>query len=251
MNIAASVSKHVNALHSGIWLARPKHIEWLLLLVFGTGLPLYAMNAGVGQIAADLLFIMLFVWLVVRGDYFERYILIASLLISAAGEGFLSLIWGLYDYKFHTVPFCVPPGHALFMMSGVLASRKMPECIAWLTPLVALPFVIYGLYQGTDTADIVLYLIFTLFIIFARARRFYATMFIFSLILEIVGTRLGVWAWRPIVPGTGFTSSNPPLCAGSFYCMLDFLVLGSLSMFNTLLDNRAGTYAKLPQIDIT
>ena len=239
MNTATSAREQTNALHSEIWFSAPKHAEWILFLAFVVGLPLYAMNAGMGQFAADLLFVMLFIWLMVSGDYLERYVLMASLLLSTVGEVLLSLVFGLYEYKFHNVPLCVPPGHALFMTLGILASRRMPDWVALVTPFMALPVAVYGLWQGADMADAFLYVGFALFMAFSRARRFYATMFIFSLILEIFGTWLGVWTWRPIIPGTGITSSNPPLCAGTFYCMLDFLVLGSLSMLKSMQNNRA------------
>jgi len=42
--------------------------------------------------------------------------------------------------------------------------------------------------------------------------------------MEIYGTALGNWTWRPHVPGTHYTTLNPPLAAGAFYCLLDWSV---------------------------
>ena len=54
-------------------------------------------------------------------------------------------------------------------------------------------------------------------------------MFMLSLGLEIYGTALGNWAWRHKVPMLGWTTMNPPLAAGTFYCMLDMLVVTTMA----------------------
>jgi hypothetical protein len=54
-------------------------------------------------------------------------------------------------------------------------------------------------------------------------------MFVLSLVLELYGTWIGNWVWKPEVPGLGLTTLNPPVAAGAFYCVLDFLVVSAVT----------------------
>jgi len=54
-------------------------------------------------------------------------------------------------------------------------------------------------------------------------------MFVLSLAMEVYGTRLGNWTWALEAPRLGFTTINPPLAAGAFYCMLDMLVVATVA----------------------
>jgi C4-dicarboxylate transporter len=54
-------------------------------------------------------------------------------------------------------------------------------------------------------------------------------MFMLSLAMEVYGTWLGNWTWAGEAPWLGFTTVNPPLAAGAFYCMLDMLVVASVA----------------------
>jgi hypothetical protein len=47
--------------------------------------------------------------------------------------------------------------------------------------------------------------------------------------MEVYGTWLGNWTWAPVAPWLGFTTINPPLAAGAFYCMLDMLVVATVA----------------------
>ena len=65
--------------------------------------------------------------------------------------------------------------------------------------------------------------------VFSNGRKLYAVMFMLSLGLEIYGTAVGNWVWLHDVPVTGWTTMNPPLAAGTFYCMLDMLVVTTMN----------------------
>jgi len=163
--------------------------------------------------------------------------LIACLLYATVGEVCLSLIWGLYEYRLHNVPLFVPPGHVLLFSIGLLTANKMPNWIIWGVPLVMLPYVIWAYLTNVDTFGTLLFVIFLGCLIWGREKKLYATMFVLSLILEIYGTALGNWMWLSEVPWTFFTSTNPPFCAGTFYCLLDLLVVVTVnreSMSNLL-----------------
>lgn len=150
--------------------------------------------------------------------------LLACVWISGLGEIVASLVWGLYDYQFGNVPLFVPPGHALLYLLGLILAKHLDERIALLVPLAAAPLVLLLAWSGQDWLSVPLFALFALFILFGRQRRLYAIMFMLALLLELYGTALGNWSWRPIVPGTGLATLNPPLAAGVFYCALDWLV---------------------------
>jgi len=66
-------------------------------------------------------------------------------------------------------------------------------------------------------------------IVFGRAKKLYAVMFVLALAMEIFGTWLGNWGWHAAVPWLGLTTLNPPLAAGAFYCVLDMLVVATVA----------------------
>jgi hypothetical protein len=43
--------------------------------------------------------------------------------------------------------------------------------------------------------------------------------------LEIAGTAIGTWGWKPIVPGTTVTSGNPPSGAIAGYALFDICAM--------------------------
>src|SRR5262249_10964462 len=82
---------------------------------------------------------------------------------------------------------------------------------------------------GLGTLDALLFSLFLLCILSGRASKLYAVMFVLSLAMEIYGTWLGNWTWAAEAPWLGFTTINPPLAAGAFYCMLDMLVVATVA----------------------
>ncbi|MES2353829.1 MAG: hypothetical protein V4568_05355 [Pseudomonadota bacterium] len=229
MNTQTSTLQTVSSLHSSVWQTAPRYAEWQLIAVVAGGLAIDARFGWPGQIAVNLWTVAIFIWLMRCGGYVEKCALLSCLAIATVGEVFFSLVWGLYDYQFHNLPLFVPPGHALLMTLGVLFARRAPNSIIWLAPLITLPYVTISWWQGWDTAGVILFMTFIVCMVFGRAKRLYATMFLLSLVMEIYGTRLGNWTWHTVIPGTSFTTPNPPACAGAFYCVLDLLVLGTLS----------------------
>lgn len=213
-----------------IWHAPPLFVEWHILAVLVGGLALDVWFGWNGQLAADLWALVVFAWLLFKGGAIERRVLLACVLIATAGEAFLSLAWGLYDYQFQNIPVFVPPGHALLMTLGILVARRTPAWAIWLVPIVALPYVVFGLWQGWDRMGAILFAIFLVCLMRSQARSLYATMFVLSLLLELYGTWLGNWTWRPQVPWLELSNTNPPACSGAFYCMLDLLVLASVRL---------------------
>jgi hypothetical protein len=145
------------------------------------------------------------------------------------GEIFLSLVWGLYEYRLFNVPLFVPPGHALLFMLGRILAERAPGWIQWFVPLASAPFIFVLAWSGIGTLDGMLFALFLLCMLSGRAGRLYAVMFVLSLAMEIYGTWLGNWTWAAEAPWLGFTTINPPLAAGAFYCMLDMLIVATVA----------------------
>jgi len=171
---------------------------------------------------------MLLFWLA-RSTSYTRTSMILCVAYATAGEIFLSLGWGLYEYRLHNIPLFVPPAHALVFVLGIAISKRMPDSIIWAVPLAAAPPVIALAWIGADTMGLILYTLLVLCMIFSEGRKLYAVMFMLSLGLEIYGTAIGNWYWLHDVPVTGWTTLNPPLAAGTFYCMLDLLVVATMN----------------------
>ena len=195
-------------------------------IVFGLAIDQYVPFWGQVSVSAGLWALLLYWGLAAPRD--EQVTLIACVLYATAGECFLSLVWGLYDYRLYNIPAFVPPGHALLLMLGLILTAHVRDWVKWCVPIAALPCVALLAWMGVDTFGVLLYAILVLCMVFNRARKLYAVMFVVSLAMEIYGTWLGNWAWREEVPWLGLTTTNPPIAAGVFYCMLDLLVMTTL-----------------------
>lgn len=167
-----------------------------------------------------------------------RVTLAACILLATLGEYILSPVLGLYHYRASVLPAFVPPGHVLIFLSGlVLSSHKNYR--SWITlfiPLAALIPLAYAMVHGFDFLSLPLYLIFLACMFFGPNPSLYSVMFALALGLELVGTSLGSWKWTPIIPGTDYQSSNPPLAAGVFYALLDLLTVWIASRRNKKLE---------------
>ena len=202
---------------------------WTIVALITIGLLVDQHVQPWGQHAVSLVtWSMLLFWLA-RSTRYTRTSMILCVAYATAGEIFLSLGWGLYEYRLHNIPLFVPPAHALVFVLGVAISKRMPDSIIWVVPLAAAPPVIALAWIGADTMGLILYTLLLLCMIFSRGRKLYAVMFMLSLGLEIYGTAIGNWYWLHEVPVTGWTTLNPPLAAGTFYCMLDLLVVTTMN----------------------
>jgi hypothetical protein len=162
-----------------------------------------------------------------RSDARVRPALLACLIFATAGEIFLSLVWGLYEYRLRNIPLFVPPGHVLLFFLGTQIARRLPERSEWWIACAAAPLVMALAWLGRDTLGPLLYALFIACMLASPSRKLYATMFVLSATMEIYGTWIGNWRWSAQVPWLGLTATNPPLAAGAFYCVLDLLVVSA------------------------
>jgi len=170
----------------------------------------------------------------------SRTHLLLCVAYATAGEIFLSLVWGLYDYRIGNIPLFVPPGHALLFALGVLLTARLPDWITIAVPVTAAPLVAGLAWTGSDTLGPPLFALLLVSMALSRARKLYAVMFLLALAMEIYGTALGNWRWHTDVPWLGLQTLNPPVAAGAFYCVLDFLVVSTAAMLRPRLRANAG-----------
>jgi hypothetical protein len=212
---------------------RDRYRAALICAVIVLGLAFDQLVPFWGQTLTSLgLFALLLRWIHVA-EHEEKIMLIACVIYATLGECFLSLVWGLYDYRLGNIPAFVPPGHALLLMLGVIIAARLRDWINWVVPLAVAPFVLLLAVIGADTFGLLLFAVFIACMMFSESRKLYAVMFVLSLAMEIYGTWLGNWAWRTQVPWLELTTTNPPLAAGVFYCLLDFLVMLTLQRYRT------------------
>jgi hypothetical protein len=178
-----------------------------------------------GQAAASAAAWIVCLGLLARSEPPRRFALVACLVIATAGEIFLSLVWGVYQYRLGNIPLFVPPGHVLLFFLGMEIARRLPDrSVAWVAGIAAIS-VGFLAWTGRDTLGPLLFVLFLSCLYISPSRKLYATMFVLSLAMEIYGTWIGNWAWSSHVPYLGLTTLNPPIAAGAFYCVLDLLVV--------------------------
>ncbi len=212
----------------------------LIVATIAVGLLVDQHWARYGQAAASAVAWLVFVVLWLRADPRHRPALLACLAFATAGEVFLSLVWGLYEYRQGNIPLFVPPGHVLLFFLGLQVSERLPDRGEWWVAAAALPLVAAFAWLGRDTLGPLLFALFLACLWLSPARKLYATMFVLSLAMEVYGTWIGNWAWSARVPWLGLAADNPPIAAGAFYCILDLLVVMTVARRATLLVRRPG-----------
>lgn len=198
-----------------------------LILTVIIGLPVDKFGGIPGQLVVSVWTWGLFLVLLAHINQQLRLPLMLCLVISTLGECCLSLLWGIYSYWLHNVPFFVPPGHVLLFALGLTFAPRFPRRAIVLVCVFAAGYGLRAYMTSTDTVSAVLAVFFLAFMAFGSNRRLYATMFVVSLLMELYGTRIGNWVWAPEIPGLSLTSANPPLCVGGLYCALDLCVVNA------------------------
>ncbi len=199
-----------------------------IVAVIAGGLAIDAAFKWPGQMAAIIWTFMVWAWLYKIAGRDERRVIILATAVAGVGEIILSLVWGIYDYQFHNVPLFVPPGHALLMTLGLLASRYVNLRAAAAIAALASAWAVYAWVAGFDRFGVVLHGVFIVCMFIGRAKSLYATMYVLALTMEFYGTALGNWSWQSKTPWLALSAANPPFSAGAFYALLDLLVLAAL-----------------------
>jgi hypothetical protein len=207
---------------------------WLIPPSIALGALIDQYCAPWGQGAVSAIIWLLYLALLALEAHATRPALIACLIIATAGEVILSLVWGLYDYRLHNIPLFVPPGHVLLFWFGLNSVARVPTRLLDAMPLLSGIVVAVLAISGIDQLSLALWLMYFVCWYYSRsARRFYVWMFLIALAMEVFATWIGNWRWHSEVPLLHISTTNPPLAAGAFYCMLDVLVLGLSRLIHT------------------
>jgi hypothetical protein len=178
----------------------------------------------------------------------QRLMAIIFVPFSALGEYIFSLIFQLYTYKFGTVPFYVPFGHAILFSTGLMLA-DLPLVLSNQTRvrwgLIAFHA---GLFAGAiialhDSLSAIFGALFIPILYRKRGRPFYLIMGVLVLYIELVGTAFGCWIWTPIPFGV-LQTTNPPVGAFVCYVIADILVMKlavRLALFLKWSDRRPHT----------
>ncbi|TAK92619.1 MAG: hypothetical protein EPO06_00210 [Burkholderiaceae bacterium] len=179
-----------------------------------------------GQIAVSLWVWGLYLWFAQRAAPADRRMMVKCLLIATVGEGICSLLWGLYDYRLYNIPPFVPPGHVLMLMAGMTLAQRLSLRYANALALLALIGITGAMLLTHDWLSLPFLTLFGLLWIFSPAQRpVFAVMLLLALGLELYGTWVGNWTWKPVAPWLELSAHNPPFASSVLYCLLDCLTL--------------------------
>jgi hypothetical protein len=154
--------------------------------------------------------------------------------IATGVELFLSLVWGLYQYRWGNVPLFVPPGHGLLYLFALRATRTplmidRGRSVKHLALACATLWAVGGLSVAPlflGRVDVFGALFLPIFVVLMRRPRalVYAATFFIAAELELVGTGFGNWAWANSAPVINLPAGNPPSVIAGGYCVLDAVV---------------------------
>ena len=217
----------------------------LVVATFVIGLIVDRYSGFGGQLAVGAWWWALMFRLIATSPPQWRVPFYCCLIWATAGEIFLSLVWGLYTYRLGNIPFFIPPGHVFLFWLGLVYAPRLSRFFVGAVPLAAVAYGVYALAAGIDTFSVPLIGLFLLCWLQPQGRRLYSLMLVMALMLELYATWIGNWVWHANVPHFAMSSSNPPIAAGSFYCMLDVLI--GLSV-RSIISRHASSPDQLPAI---
>jgi hypothetical protein len=167
-----------------------------------------------------------FLYLFARGASIEPRQIIAAILIATTGEVILSLDWGLYAYRNALIPLYVPFGHGVFY--ALAAESALQPALHRLARPITLGVLaagtllaVVGLVFFQDEWGAVWWLAAAILLMRSRNQLLLSTCFVYTVLLEWLGTAIGNWHWTAVVPFVGLRSANPPSGVGILYILLD------------------------------
>lgn len=208
----------------------------LAAVAIAVGLFLDSRFGWTGHLAADAFVLTCFLAARRFATPRERLEQLLCVALATAGECFLCFGWGLYEYRHHNLPVFVPLGHSLIFLAGLRIARSTPRVMARIVVPTAAIAVATLAWLGHDRLGLILFPLFLLCLVSRAQRHLYAVMFALSFLVEVAGTAVKSWAWEPLDPWFGLTLTNPPVCAGTFYCVLDVLVVTVMRVIERRVD---------------
>jgi hypothetical protein len=176
----------------------------------------------------------LFLWFFARSSQVQLRQIVCCIIVATIGEVVLSIGWGLYSYRHAVIPLYVPPGHGLFYTLAAETARQqavrlrgalITRCVAVAGSVLAVASLVFM----HDVWGFLWWLGALALIGISKNRLLLSACFVYTIILELVGTAIGNWRWTPEVPFLGLHSANPPSGVGILYILLDLIVVAITS----------------------
>lgn len=134
----------------------------------------------------------------------------------------------VYLYRFHNVPAYVPPGHGLVYLSAFALGhapfvRRRLRLATWVVLAGLGGWAFWGLVLADrqDALGAFWFACLAGFLRWGPSPEVYVGAGVVVTWLELVGTRLGTWAWQREDPVGWFTIGNPPSGAAGGYGWFD------------------------------
>lgn len=186
-----------------------------------------------GQDVATFLVFCAFIFAYFRSRRRARNILIIGMVIGLAGEYILSILLGMYHYRFNNIPLWLAFAHGLifalvFKLSKKLWVRSNKELLQKTLIFFAISYSFFWLVIANDWFGFLCTILFLTILFYAKkSRLFFLIMFAVVCFIEQIGTATGCWYWPLNVFGLENSppSGNPPSGIAVFYFLFDAIVL--------------------------
>lgn len=189
--------------------------------------------SGYGQEVAVVLVGFAFAFSYWRSSKRARQVMIIGIAVGLTGEYILSIVLGMYHYRFYNIPLWLIFGHSLIFASVFRLSHH-PYILArqevikkWLL-IFSIVYSFVWLYWANDWFGFFYSLVFFVILYYAKkSQLFFLIMFFIVAYLEQIGTATGTWYWPEIAFGKleWLPSGNPPVGIAAFYFLFDAIVL--------------------------
>jgi hypothetical protein len=191
----------------------------------------------VPQLALGLLTVM-FLAIFARGSAIETRQILAAIVIATTGEVVLSLGWGLYTYRHALIPLYVPFGHGIFYLLAAEtalqpALQRHARTIARAVLIAGGAIAGFGILVMNDQQGLLWWILAATILARSRHQLLLSACFVYTMLLEYLGTAIGNWKWAAVVPGIGLHSANPPSGVGILYIVLDVVTVAVCSLLFT------------------
>jgi len=136
------------------------------------------------------------------------------------------------------IPLYVPFGHGVFY--ALAAESAMQEKLQRLAPKIVRGVLVsgsviaaFGFVILNDQWGLVWWIAAATLLVRSRNQLLLSTCFVYTILLEWIGTAIGNWHWAASVPFVGLHSANPPSGVGILYILLDLITV-AISSFTPI-----------------
>jgi hypothetical protein len=168
--------------------------------------------------------------------------IVCVVLVATTGEIVLSLGWGLYTYRNALIPLYVPFGHGVFYALAAASARQ--QTLRRHAPAITRAVLVagsiiaaVGFFFFQDQWGLLWWIAAAILLLRSHNRLLLSAAFVYTILLEWLGTAIGNWQWAAVVPHVGLHSANPPGGVGMLYILLDLITVAICSAMPAVSSN--------------